>query len=276
MNYDPIHGSGRLFVGDEMIDTADVCSVWLRRFVPPNLVYLERDLREYCEREYTDFFQGVEYAFENALWVSKPSAIEYTRNKPRQLRLAKQLEFQLPETCFTNSPHSLEEFALAGESIYKSIRSPRVPVSTERHTSVFTTLLDESVLKQKEGIMTCPGIVQRLVKKMADIRVTIFGDVAYSVLIHSQDTERTKLDFRNGGRYLQYETHALPVDIQSNCVRLVQRCGLLYGAIDLALMEDGSYVFFEINPNGQWGWLEMKTKLPMRRALLDILFHHHF
>lgn len=53
---------------------------------------------------------------------------------------------------------------------------------------------------------------------------------------------------------------------------LVQKLGLLYGAIDLALLEDDSYVFFEINPNGQWGWLEMQVGLPMRRALLNLLF----
>jgi len=50
---------------------------------------------------------------------------------------------------------------------------------------------------------------------------------------------------------------------------------LAFGAIDLALMKDGSCIFFKINPNGQWGWLEEKTGLPMRRVLLNLLFYHY-
>lgn len=32
------------------------------------------------------------------------------------------------------------------------------------------------------------------------------------------------------------------------------------------------FEIFEVNPSGQWGWLEERTGLPMRRALLDLLF----
>jgi len=65
----------------------------------------------------------------------------------------------------------------------------------------------------------------------------------------------------------------LPKTIADKCVKLTKKLGLCFGAIDLALIKDGSYIFFEINPNGQWGWLEEKTDLPMRSALLNMLFY---
>lgn len=272
IEYDPVYQTGLLKMNGEFIDTDQVNSVWYRRFVPPNLSHFDSALREYCEREYADFFQGIEFAFAHACWVSTPSAIESARSKPRQLRLAQELGFRIPKTTFTNSPEALAAFAASEQVIYKSIRSPRVPLRSDRHTSVFTTLLNEDLLKQKDGIMSCPGIVQQLVKKKADIRISVFGQETFAVRIDSQSSERSKIDFRNGARHLDHEIHFLPPETERKCIQLVQKLGLLYGAIDLALMEDDSYVFFEINPNGQWGWLEMQVGLPMRRALLNLLF----
>ncbi|MFB7611272.1 hypothetical protein [Streptomyces gardneri] len=40
---------------------------------------------------------------------------------------------------------------------------------------------------------------------------------------------------------------------------------------DLAVDQAGDYWWLELNPNGQWGWLEESTKLPMAAALADLL-----
>ena len=34
---------------------------------------------------------------------------------------------------------------------------------------------------------------------------------------------------------------------------------------------DGEYIFLEINPAGQWLWIEELTKLPITEALADLL-----
>ncbi|MEV4245300.1 hypothetical protein AB0J63_18065 [Streptosporangium canum] len=47
--------------------------------------------------------------------------------------------------------------------------------------------------------------------------------------------------------------------------------GLTYGAIDLILTPDGRYVFLEINPNGQFLWIEDATGLPIGAAIGDLL-----
>jgi D-alanine-D-alanine ligase-like ATP-grasp enzyme len=46
---------------------------------------------------------------------------------------------------------------------------------------------------------------------------------------------------------------------------------LAYGAIDLILTPDGRYVFIEINPNGQYQWLEDMTGLPISRRIARLL-----
>ena len=46
---------------------------------------------------------------------------------------------------------------------------------------------------------------------------------------------------------------------------------LAYGAIDLRRTPEGDYVFLEINPAGQWIFVEEKTGQPMTDAMAKLL-----
>jgi hypothetical protein len=52
---------------------------------------------------------------------------------------------------------------------------------------------------------------------------------------------------------------------------LMSRLGLVYGAIDLRRTPDDAEVFLEINPAGQWLFVEEKTELPITAALAGLL-----
>ena len=54
-------------------------------------------------------------------------------------------------------------------------------------------------------------------------------------------------------------------------MQLVEKLGLCYGAIDMVLTPDGRYVFLEINPNGQYLWIELATGLPISDAICSLL-----
>jgi D-alanine-D-alanine ligase-like ATP-grasp enzyme len=48
--------------------------------------------------------------------------------------------------------------------------------------------------------------------------------------------------------------------------------GLNYGAVDMILTPDDRYVFLEINPAGEFFWLELKNpKFPVSAAIADVL-----
>lgn len=49
--------------------------------------------------------------------------------------------------------------------------------------------------------------------------------------------------------------------------------GLCYGAIDMVVTPDERYVFIEINPNGQYLWVEQATGLPISDAICDLLIN---
>ncbi|SDP10272.1 hypothetical protein SAMN04487905_1022 [Actinopolyspora xinjiangensis] len=63
----------------------------------------------------------------------------------------------------------------------------------------------------------------------------------------------------------------------------MRRFGLLYGALDFVITPEGRWVFLEINPGGQYGWLEAATGAAITGQLAELLTsnptdheeHHH-
>jgi hypothetical protein len=51
----------------------------------------------------------------------------------------------------------------------------------------------------------------------------------------------------------------------------MKRLGLVYGAIDLRRTPDGRHVFLEINPAGEWRFVEERTGQPMTAAFAELL-----
>lgn len=105
-----------------------------------------------------------------------------------------------------------------------------------------------------------PYLFQEHIPKSHDVRATVIGDEVLAAAIDSQQDTETRTDWRRGHPgSLGHEVTALPDAIAERCVELCRRLGLLFGAIDLAVRPDGGYSFFEINPNGQWAWVEQRT-----------------
>lgn len=63
----------------------------------------------------------------------------------------------------------------------------------------------------------------------------------------------------------------VPDTVARACLALDRSLGLAYSAIDMVLTPDGRYVFLEINPSGQFGWIESVTGLPLIETLADLL-----
>ena len=112
-----------------------------------------------------------------------------------------------------------------------------------------------------------PTFLQEFVRKTMDVRVTVFGEELFAVGIQKTDVEAARVDFRRAEIYdLPHVVLTLPESLSSLCIELVRRLDLKFGAIDLLLTPTGEYVFLEINPNGQWYWLEWVTGVPLPSA----------
>ena len=115
-------------------------------------------------------------------------------------------------------------------------------------------------------------MAQEYVPKKLEFRVTVVGHQVLACAIYSQDSERTKDDWR---RYdfakVKHENRVLPEDINIALLRLMDKCCLTYGAMDMILTPEGEYFFLEVNPSGQYEWIENLTKLPISRSIAEAL-----
>jgi glutathione synthase/RimK-type ligase-like ATP-grasp enzyme len=121
-------------------------------------------------------------------------------------------------------------------------------------------------------LVVAPCILQEFIPKAFDVRVTIVGDSIFAAAIHSQDSGSTQVDWRAGVALdLKHEVVEAPSNVAEACFALCRDLGLEFAAIDFAVRDDGSWVFFEVNPNGQWAWLVEQPGLPIARAMAERL-----
>jgi glutathione synthase/RimK-type ligase-like ATP-grasp enzyme len=211
---------------------------------------------------------------ESSFMVNPLSLEERAEDKGLQLRIARRVGLKVPETLITNSPEDAKAFcARFREVIFKVINPPQIH-DDARLSSISTSLLNRGDLAALDGIRQCPGIFQNRVPKRFDLRVTIVGDQVFPVAIHSQEEPSSRVDFRDAWRHgieLRHEVHDLPHRVRTQCLELARELGLVYCAMDLVVRPDGEYVFLEVNPSGQYGWIERATGLPITRALAALL-----
>ncbi|SCF90374.1 MULTISPECIES: hypothetical protein [unclassified Streptomyces] len=52
---------------------------------------------------------------------------------------------------------------------------------------------------------------------------------------------------------------------------MLNRLGLPYGAFDFVVTPEDEWVFLEVNPSGQYGFIEVATGLSITAAIADYL-----
>jgi glutathione synthase/RimK-type ligase-like ATP-grasp enzyme len=130
-------------------------------------------------------------------------------------------------------------------------------------------LVDRIHIEKLNDFDITPCIFQELVEKDIELRITVIGEKVFVAGINSQTNEISKIDWRRGE--LKFYETIIPQNIETMCIALVKKLNLRFGAIDMIKDKNGNFVFLEINPNGQWVWIENETGLKISEALIDEL-----
>lgn len=262
-------GAWRIAIDGKDVDLANVGAAYFRRPETPEPLADVRtpEERTYCSAEWSAALHALYWELD-LKWLNAPHKISVAENKIRQLREAHAVGFKVPETLVTNDAAAAEAFAATADIVGKPLRNAVVG-NNESDRVIFTKRLTADAFSDPMPTRVCPLILQREIPKRFDLRVTVVGDELFAVTIDSQAHTQTQVDWRSGSRPdLSHEVHSLPVDISRKCFEIVKRLGLRFGAIDLVLDTRGDYWFLEVNPNGQWGWIEKRTGLPISRAIV--------
>lgn len=110
-----------------------------------------------------------------------------------------------------------------------------------------------------------PTLFQEEIAKQYEIRSFFLGGSLYSMAIFSQSNEQTEVDFRNYDQVRPNRTvpYQLPDTIERQLCALMAELDMHCGSIDLIRAMDGTHVFLEVNPIGQFG----QVSIPCNYAL---------
>lgn len=256
-------------------------TVWRRR---PAGVVLPDDMhpgdREVAERQGEAMLAGL-FAFlqrdPRTFWVNSLASDGTALHKPFQLRAAAASGLLIPETLFSNDPEQIRAFLRkhGGTVAYKLMRPASWMADEGGKTRVFgayTTALSEADLPDDdEMIQLCPGIFQPLLRKSFEIRVCCLGDLFVAARINSQDDARSRTDWRAGQFHVEMIPYELPPDVAAACRRLLDALGLVFASLDFVVDPEGRHVFLEVNPQGQFLFLEQRTGVPLLDMFAEFL-----
>jgi glutathione synthase/RimK-type ligase-like ATP-grasp enzyme len=252
--------------GQGELDLDSVRAVWWRRPSPFGLPPSLRDPahRRLAISEATTAFQGL-YESMDARWINAPARDAAASHKSFQLALAQRLGLEIPRTLITNDPDEARAFwrACGGDVIYKQFIALPEAWSETRKIGELETKVDDAAIRM------APVIFQRHVAAVADLRVTIVGSEVFAAAVDLRDVQYD-VDVRLNLN-AKHVPHSLPDDVIDRLQAMMRRLGLLYGAIDMRLTEDGRYIFLEINPAGQFLFVEQATGQPISAALAACL-----
>jgi glutathione synthase/RimK-type ligase-like ATP-grasp enzyme len=253
------------------LPATEISSIWWRRPVTP-LWDDERTEADaaWSARETRKTLEGYLRAAD-AHWVNTLAANTSADCKPEQLQRAGRHGFEVPPTLITGRRE--EATAFIDEHwrvVCKAVSDGRLPAAGGDRL-FFTTEVTQDSLREAPSFGPEPYIFQELIEKTYDVRVTVIGDGVYACRIDSGADPSALIDWRAGTTDLPHAIETLPQSVADCCRTLTASYGLRFAAIDLVRHVDGGYLFLELNPNGQWAWVEQQTAMPLRARLADEL-----
>ena len=256
-------GEASLTLGARRLSANEIAAVWYRRPKPLALSTLPDGPGEaqFVEREWAEALEAVLAHVPVARWVNHPARNALASRKPEQLTRAAALGLRVPPTLVTQDASTLRRFweESDGRLIAKPLRVGFVEREDPgRDTLIYTSPVRERDLGQADALARCPTLFQHAVDKSLDVRITAVDQQLVAVGLRATDAGRQRLDIRRDNMEdVVYSDVDLPATVREKLLKLLGSYGLRYAAVDFVVDLDGEWIFLEINPNGQWAWLDL-------------------
>lgn len=259
----------------------DVDVVWFRKpiILDPDQLPVDAKYQKYVHGAYKRTANAIYALLRDKYWVSDPWAIIRANNKLLQQEVAFEKGLLIPDTIVTNSPKDAQTFL----EKHKTVIMKPLGAETVNDDGVEKTFYATKIsLEDKvdfSGLGLAPTIFQQSLVGMLDLRVTVVGNKIYTCEIHKKGALASGSDWRSGvlTPELEFIEHKnLPEDLGLKCIEVVKALGLKYGAFDFMLDNNGQYWFLEVNPNGQWGFVELEAGIPVSEGFAELFTNKDF
>lgn len=260
-------------INGRIVDATRIVVVWLRNFEPQVIgVSNDKLSRAFSIEQWNDAYRILQNNLK-CKWINPPDSIVKADDRVQQLSAAKNVGFRIPETIITNDPIAAKKFYLShkGDIIVKALHHHAIEIENKVY-SMYTHRVTYRDLPRLKDLAFAPCILQKRITKKSDLRVTVVGKKIFAVEIDSQSVSEGREDLhRIPLENLPKRMVKLGSVANKKCIQLVNSFGLYYAAIDFVRDKDNKLVFLEINPTGDWLWIEQQTGLPITLSVTALI-----
>jgi hypothetical protein len=255
----------------------DVKVIWWRKpqdYYPYKMIEDEWAIK-YSQEESKSLVQSLPGLFPKAKWINNYYDLRFPSRRINQIPLAKQLDIPIPPTLVTNQYEPIVTFLKQyGSCIIKPMDYSGF-LHDDKQYACYTRPIDlETIDALRDSIHLAPVFIQQRISKKAEYRVTLIGKKSFVCRIeteHLNDAEVNQ-DWRvTEPDKLVHTPDTLPEDYIAKLHKMLELLGLNFGAFDIIRGDDDVLYFIELNPNGQWYWIEILTGMPMVKAMVELI-----
>jgi len=267
---------GEIRTANGQVAFHDICAAWYRRsralFAPlPSMNALCGDLENFVTVQSNAALSGL-FSGLQTLWVGQPFRLRQADVKAVQLAQASNAGLTTPKTLISNDASRVSAFVEAlgyTDCAIKPLVATRVDGEEVARLPITTILPRGHAL---DSAALSPTIFQPYIEKAYELRCVVMGERIFTAKMDTQAHESTRTDWRAGlVEQMRHEVFDLPDRVQAGLHRLMSSFGINFASIDMIVTPEGDFVFLDLNPNGQWLWLEEELGLPLVAAMADLL-----
>ena len=246
-----------------IVKPKNVKSVYVRRISPILTDDTTDEYREFVAKETLVALDYLLFFLSKQKCMDSPMKRRVASNKIIQLEQAKKIGFQIPRYRITNNPDEAEKFVKSTNKIvYKTLSDPIIDFGENGEGMINASLVsNEDFSEQKFNVFMAPCQFQKYIEKSYELRIHVIEEKIIAVKIDSQAQEHTKIDWRTGQDLSMFETIEISKEIQEKVIKFIKSFGLHFGIIDMIVDKKGNYIFLELNPNGNWLFIESKIDI---------------
>jgi len=141
-------------------------------------------------------------------------------------------------------------------------------MESSAHTDLFTRVIPSDDSLYLEPLASCPAVLQEFVPGPS-VRASVVGNRIFAAEIQPS-TAASKLDWRREVLPPIREIE-LPCVIRNKLSNLMSELRLKMGMIDLQMDNNGEPAFLEVNPQGQFLFVELQTKQRICESIANLL-----